>query len=127
MRDFWDYVVGMEEGPFHFKLVLVPLKSDAKENADIVNIDASRLNKLREKLVELNAKDVKEYSHFGPSKKFAPRDAEKIHMIFTFETKTEAWNYIGYISDQKNYSGYIFPSFKKYFLRPGKLIIFSFI
>ena len=58
LRDFWDYVVGMEEGPFHFKLVLVPLKSDAKENDEIVKIDASRLNNLREKLVELNAKDV---------------------------------------------------------------------
>ena len=43
VKDFWDYVIGMLEGPFHFKLVLVPLKSDCKPQDEIVKIDVTKL------------------------------------------------------------------------------------
>ena len=101
---------------YHFKLVLKP-DIWTKNEKDRPKVDQKKVEALKRYLEDvLNAQKVKAYQHCGSGR-------ELINLIFTFNTRKDALAYHNYISDRSNYSGYIYPDLKGYFLRSGKLKI----
>jgi hypothetical protein len=111
--EFLAYVIKNVPAPYNFKLVLKPSEVLKNPGGVLIN-EPDKVESLKRYLEDrLNAKELKAYHHQGNGR-------ELIHLVFTFDTQDHAMAYHKYISNNSNYSGHIYPTFFRYFLRDGK-------